>query len=297
VSWSLFRWAWQLEGLLHVGMPPAGSLNRTRLYVPASALWGALTAELSRQEAQNGKEPQYQRVGESLQKDYRFTYLFPAEKVEASWQAWLPIYHEALGLAWSREDQQERPPVGDRQFRRRLLSTRAGTAIDASTDAAADGSLRETECIEARWRDGDVGAGPVAMVGYVFLRTAKAKDKYPPEQRRLHGIDTLFVGGDTRYGLGRLRRVACNLVSPRKVFGSDVTIDADVPQIESSTAWAHARVGASLHGALELLGGWDRGSIRSLDPDATLWQPGSQTVNSHTLTWLLEPDGSWRAMT
>ncbi len=293
MTWSLFRWAWQLEGPLYVGMPPAGLLNRTRLYVPARALWGALTAELSRREAQNDKEPQYQVVGESLQKDYRFTYLYPAEKVGDKWCAWLPSYGGALGLAWAREDQSQKA-VGDRQFRRRLLSTRPGTSIDARTDAADDGSLRETECIEARWRD-DRGhdAGTVAMQGYVFIRIGKQKAKYSPAKRRLEGLDTLFVGGDTRYGLGRLRRIVFERVTPEQVFGSRVTFNGiDSPRVMAETAWAHACPDAPLAGAFELLGGWDRGSIRSLDAAAPLWQPGSKACKS--LEWAIEPDGLWR---
>ncbi|GIW70798.1 MAG: hypothetical protein KatS3mg102_0340 [Planctomycetota bacterium] len=54
MSWSLFRWTWQLESPLYVGMPPAGSLNRCRLYVPARALWGAVTAEIARAAAGGG---------------------------------------------------------------------------------------------------------------------------------------------------------------------------------------------------------------------------------------------------
>ncbi len=292
MSWSLFRWIWQLDGPLHVGMPPAGSLNRTRLYVPARALWGALTAELSRREARNGKEPQYQTVGENLQTDYRFTYLFPAEKLQAGWQVWLPMFLTGEGLAWAREDQ-ARQPVGDRNFRRRLLSTRAGTSIDASTDAADDGSLRETECIEARWRDvRGRDAGPVAMLGYVFMRRVNAEDRYPADRRRFDGSDTLFVGGDTRYGLGRLRRIAFDLVKEGGAFGGAVTLDADLPQLEASTAWAHAYPGASLSGALELLAGWDRGSIRRLDQASCFWQPGSSS--NSPLRWSIEPDGFWR---
>jgi hypothetical protein len=291
VTWSLLRWVWRLEGSLHIGMPPVGSLNRTRLYVPARALWGALTAELSRREAQNGKAPEYQTVGDNLQRDYRFTYLYPAEMVEAHWRAWLPLYRNAQGLAWTREDRSG-DSVGDRQFRRRLLSTRPGTSIDATTDAADDGSLRETECIEARWRD-DQGhdAGPVAMVGYAFILTTNTEDRYPAERRRLDGVDTLFVGGDTRYGLGRLRRVAFDLVKQGGAFGGLVTLDADIPKIETSAAWAHARSGASLSGALELLGGWDLGSIRNLQQAVPLWQPGSRS--DAPVRWTIEADGTW----
>lgn len=295
MTWSLFRWVWQLEGPLHVGMPPAGSLNRTRLYVPARAVWGALTAELSRREAQNGREPQYQSVGERLQKEYRFSYLFPAQKVGATWRAWLPTYRAALGLGWVREDQPDQD-VGDRQFRRRLLSTRLGTSIDASTDAADDGSLRETECIETRWRDDrGLDEGLVAMVGYAFVKTGKEKAKYSKTKRRLDGLDTLFVGGDTRYGLGRLRRTSFERVPPQKerIFGCQVVhSDANPPSIEAQTVFAHIHPGVQLAGSLELLGGWDHYLIRSLDRSAPLWQPGSKA--SSALQWVIEPDGNWR---
>lgn len=296
MSWALYRWVWQLEGPLHIGMPPAGSLNRTRLYVPASALWGALTAELSRREAEQ-KDPQYQVVGESLHDGYRFSYLFPAERIGDEWNGWLPGWRDGIGLAWHREGT-ESQLVNDRQFRRRLLSTRPGTSIDPRTDAADDGSLRETECIERNWRD-DHGcdSGPVAMLGYVFIiRAARRKDKYPPGRRRLDGVDTLFVGGDTRYGLGRLRRVSFEFAPQGEgAFGKSVHLDTDDPQIEASEAWAHVRGGDSLSGALELLGGWDRGSIRTLDQGAPVWQPGSRSASA--LRWAIARDGLWRVVT
>ena len=292
MTWSVFRWVWRLDGALHVGMPPAGSLNRTRLYVPARAIWGALTAELSRREAENGMAPQYQTVGESLQRDYRFTYLYPAAQDEKTWHAWLPKYKDGLGLAWARQDRLKEL-VGDRHFRRRLLSTRPGTSIEASTAAAAEGSLRETECIETRWRD-DLGrdAGPAAMVGYVFIRTAKANDKYPAERRRLDDVDTLFVGGDSRYGLGRLRRAAFDLVKERRVFDGEVNLESAAPQLRLSRVLAHADAWASLCGGLELLGSWDRDRIRDLDKAAPLWQPGSW--QSSEANWEIGPDGLWR---
>lgn len=291
MTWSLFRWVWQLESPLHIGMPPAGSLNRTRLYVPARAIWGALTAELARQEAPNGQKPDYECVGEDLKKSYRFTYLYPAQQTNDTWHVWLPTYRDGHGLSWTREDQADRI-FNDRQLRRWLLSTRPGTSIDATTDSAEDGSLRETECIETRWRD-ERGrdAGPVAMVGYVFIRTAKAHDESSPERRRLNGVDTLFVGGDTRYGLGRLRRVAFDVVKQGGMFGAEVNLDAEAPEVTHSTVWAHAHSQEPLSGALELLGGWDHRSILNIHQSSPLWQPGSRS--KRPIQWTIGASGLW----
>jgi len=292
VSWSLFRWVWQLEGPLYVGMPPSGSLNRTRVYVPARAVWGALTAELARCEA-NGAEVQYPTVGRSLQDGYRFTYLFPAEVSGREWKTWLPTYQDGKGLAWRHEDDSKDSDaaVPDRAFRRRLLSTRPSTAINASTDAVEDGSLRETECIEAHWRN----AGSVAMVGYVFIQVKKKNDKYSPEYLRIKPIDTIFVGGDTRYGLGRLRRTSFALEQNNQVFGSAAKLDNLAPQIKTNSVFAHAEAGAhGMSGALELLGGWDRthGSMWNPSRTTPLWQPGS--TSDGPVSWTVEANGVWK---
>lgn len=106
-------------------------------------------------------------------------------------------------------------------------------------------------------------------------------------------VDTLFVGGDTRYGLGRLRRATFDYVKKGGAFGGAVTLDADAPQVTLCNTWAHAHGQASLCGALELLGGWDRGTLRSLDQTAHLWQPGSHA--STETTWAIGADGVWRA--
>jgi hypothetical protein len=85
VSWSLHRWTWRVASPLFVGAAPSGALNRCRLYVPARPLWGALTAELARDEADH--DPAYREIGNELRKHVRFSYLFPAERVGSDWLA------------------------------------------------------------------------------------------------------------------------------------------------------------------------------------------------------------------
>lgn len=290
MTWSLFRWVWQLDGPLYVGMPPAGSLNRTRLYVPARALWGALTAEIARVEAESGI-PEYRTVGDQLRKECRFTYLFPAEKENGRWNAWLPSYRDGLGLAWRRENC-NKPPIPDRAFRRRMLFTRPGTSINASTDSTEDGSLRETECIQTHWRD-DQGkdAGKLALVGYMFLRAEPKKVKQSPKYRRLVRINTLFVGGDTRYGLGRLTRVNLEVVKSATIYDMTAKLEARSPMLVGNTVLAHAKADLEMVGALELVGGWEVGRILSLDQADSHWQPGSRCQSS--ATWEIDSNGVW----
>lgn len=289
MSWLLYRWTWQLEAPLHIGMPPAGSINRCRLYVPARTLWGALTAELTR--SQNGNFPDYRTVGDNLQKKTRLGYLFPAEHVNGQWEAWLPMYRENKGLVWQRERSNEE--LEDRAFRIRLLSTHPGTAIEPESDTAADGSLRETEIVNAVWRETTGAPGSrVAFVGYLFVRnddTADAADTI-----RIAGCnvpDILWVGGDTRYGFGKLQRLACK--PAKDFFGWTVDSGSDDPGVESQRLLAHAPVAKenaeAMRGGQEILASWDYGTPRS--NSKAFWQPGS--VAGDALPWLIRQDWYW----
>lgn len=284
MTWALHRWIWELDGSLYVGAPPAGSLNRARLYVPARALWGAVSAELARLEGTD--QPKYDAVGSEVREQTRFTYLYPAEHSEKGWHTWLPEYREGDGRVWL-PDSGVRRAAGaetERRFRSRLLSTRPGTAIEPSNDAADEGSMRETECVQTRWRqnDGSVGSA-VAMVGFVFTRDETIK-------RRLDRVKVLFLGGDSRYGLGRMRRITFD--GAEQVFGLSVERGTQHPQVRTQRVLAHAEA-TTMRGDLECLAGWDYqkpGKVQKIsDP---LWMPGSEGTSD--AAWSLVPDGTWK---
>ncbi len=282
MSWTIYRWTWRLESPLFVG----GSLNRCRLYVPARALWGALTAELARRR-KNGF-PSYETEGTALHETTRFTYLFPAECDGKHWRAWQPRYEERDGLVWRREDEPDgKHDLTNRQMRMRLLDARPGTAIDPDSDSAEEGSLRETECVLPRWRD---TASPVAFVGYVFLKQ---------DWREVCGVTTLFLGGDTRYGLGRLQRVEWKSASD--VFGAQVDLRKEPPTVRTDRLLAHTRAGGctqKIMGASELLAGWDRTKDKPFSAlsETALWTPGSQVCNGSMATWKLGQNGIWESI-
>lgn len=288
MSWHLFRWTWRLDGPLFVGATPAGALNRCRLYVPARAVWGAVTAELARLEGDD--DQRYRTVGKELHQNARFSYLYPAESIGGRWLAWLPEYRDGDGLVWAREDDVN-GAVADRRFRRLLLWTRPATAIDPDSDSALEGSLRETECVQPRWRRDDGSPGnPVGLVGYVFLLDGEDL------AQRLSTLRTLLVGGDTRYGLGRLERVA--MVPAEKFFGAVVTLDEGEAYVLTPRALGHALAvnGVPMCGDLEAIRGWDMtGQRQGRRITGPVWIPGSRIVERGGITqrFWIDEHGLW----
>lgn len=280
MRWKLYRWVWQLKSPLHIGMPPAGMLTRCRLYVPARVLWGALTAELARVLKGNS----YLEVGNALRKELRLTYLFPATRQNGTWRAWLPFYGQAQGLMWYLESKIGQNAFPDRIFRRRLLGTLPGTAIDPHTDTAAEGTLRELECIMTHWRPiNDQKSGPVAVVGYVLVK------EWPFPAISLEEIGELHLGADTRYGLGHLHRV--EWVKAEDIFGLPVEINCESPRVKASFTLGHAYAPA-LNGALELILGWDWGKgLSDYGGKSLLWVPGSSSTEENS--WQINEWGIW----
>lgn len=289
MKWLLFRWIWHLRSPLFIGAMPAGALNRCRLYIPARAMWGAITAEVAR--ARIKAFPEYEKVGRELKVKVRFSYLYPAEYIAGKWGAWLPQYEKGKGLSWQRQASNDgTESLSDREFRSRLLDTRPGTAIDPQTYSAAEGTLRETECIQPYWRDrARHDYSPVAMVGYVFISGDCSL------QNEIEKIDQLFVGGDTRYGLGQLQRVEWN--KSEEIFGMVPLLDdVDSPVIEAERVLAHAMSKSEMQGAFEALAGWDRLSADSLSSiyREPLWAPGSTVSGNSKIKWSIQPDGIWK---
>lgn len=277
MAWLLYRWVWQVETPVHIGRAPAGMLNRTRLYVPARTLLGALIAEQARLEAQDF--PEYGNVGVKLRKTIRLGYLYPAESVADQWKAWLPRYEEGEGLVWEREDGGAKKD--ERQFRPCLLFTRSGTAIAPESHSAAEGTLREFEVIGPFWRGDGTFFQRVAWVGYIFCKGGAPK---------LQLIQTLWVGGDTRYGLGQLRLLSC---TPAPCFfGASVDLQGEAPVVKTDRVLAHTTAcDFSLKGAMEEFGGWD-GITGELAPSCLTWVPGS--VLKDPQDFVIQEDGLWR---
>jgi hypothetical protein len=125
------------------------------------------------------------------------------------------------------------------------------------------------------------------MVGYVFLDETA---------REVGEIDLLFLGGDTRYGLGRLRREG-EWESASDVFGYRVELSASDPEVRTDRLLAHGYGGDGdqqlLRGQCEVVGGWVYGSGRVQRNPLVLWTPG--TVSDAARAWVFVAEGYWGA--
>lgn len=169
MSWTAYRVVFRLLTPMHIGAAKLGNLQTTRQYVHGKALWGALTARLTRDCPELGGD--YAAIGRRVNDELAFSYFYPT-------------VGEAVDL-WPWDDPDE--------FAWRYLNSYAATALDYGRNAAEEGSLHETEYIAPTTRDGR----PVYLVGYIFERGGCTL-AWPTALGRLQ------LGGERGYGWGRV---------------------------------------------------------------------------------------------
>ncbi|MFN3763005.1 MAG: RAMP superfamily CRISPR-associated protein [Anaerolineae bacterium] len=158
---------------LHVGWLKQGNLQRTRPYVTGKALWGALTARLTRDDPKSGGN--YVNIGKRVNEELAFTYFYPAVGEEVD--------------LWPWDDPDE--------FAWRYLNSYASTALDYDRNTAEEGTLHETEYISPRTREGK----PVYLVGYILERDGG-------NLAWSEALGRLQLGGERGYGWGRVEPVS-----------------------------------------------------------------------------------------
>jgi hypothetical protein len=199
VAWQLFRLEYNLLSSLHIGYHVVGNVQRTRYYVPARNLWAAATERLVRggfdlaQTPQNGNPSNYQRAGEFVGKHCRFSYLFLRDSGRR-------VLYPCFGDGGLRYGGASDLGISREEFERRFLSSYVATALDATTGAAAEAGLHEVEFISPY----EEGAERTRLCGWVWIGERGITELGGmKEWRKLLG--ELQVGGERRYGFGRLR--------------------------------------------------------------------------------------------
>lgn len=289
MAWQLFRLTYELLSPLHVGYHKVGNVQRTRYYVLARTLWGAVTERLTRRGFQTQDVPQgdYQRIGAWVKTHCRFSSFFICQGND---------------LLTPRQ-QDNRLHYGDLpqpEFERRYLHSHVATALESATNSAQEGSLHEMEFIAPYYRlkqGNDEKVERTRLSGWVILDD-DAAGVLGDEEKWRQWLRDLQVGGERRYGFGRMRLL--RLETDSALNGISVEPDPPSPRVrlEAGTALpAHVVAqGIQACGSIEPLVGRETvhshafGSI--LTDGIVCWAPGS--ILTADARVILDQEGYWQ---
>lgn len=259
----------ELLSPLHIGYRRIGNLASTRRYVPGRAIWGALTARITR----DARGQNYAEVGRQVQQELAWTYFF-VSATPGKVQLW----------PWDRNG---------REFEWLHLTSVASTALEDG-HSAEEGALHEVEHIAARTRSGD----RVYLTGYVFERPGATLDWRG-------ALNRLQIGGERSYGWGRVRPVAvtplegpCFGIYPTQTTSARPVIE--VPGKAALVAHTLASDADDFYGAIEPLVGRETDTESAAFGARTssavvCWTPGTRTRNA-TVHHRIGPYGIWERL-
>jgi len=278
MAWTMYTAIYELRSPLHIGYHKVGNVQRTRYYIPARNLWGAVAEALTRRGfvSKGVSQGHYQQIGTWVKDHCAFGYWF----IQENGQLLYPYYDEG---------QLRYGHLTAADFERRYLNAHVTTAIDPSTTSAEEGSLHEVEFIAPYNRDGV----QTRVGGLVFLdETAQAALDW------CYWLSTLQVGGERRYGFGMLRLVKMESVNESQIDRTGTRPRQSVPK--GAPLLAHTVIASSIRvrGQIEPLVGRITSQSHAFGSDLTpgivCWTPGSVPMNDVQVQF--EPEGHWRVV-
>ncbi|MDW8069239.1 MAG: hypothetical protein RML46_10015 [Anaerolineae bacterium] len=278
----MFKVTYELRSPLHIGYHKVGNVQRTRPYIPARNLWGAVTEALTRRgfAAHGAQTGDYRAVGDWVKTHCGFGYWF----IEEGQMMLTPHYkHGELKYGL----------LAAADFERRYLNVWVSTALEPAMTSAAAGTLHEVEFIAPYTSDGT----RTRIGGLIFL---------DPEAQRYLGnedawrawLDSLQVGGERRYGFGQLR-----LSQFQPETGAGWQLNAARPRTTiraGDPLPAHAFAdGMQARGQIEPLVGRETRDDsthfgRTLTPAQMCWAPGAILLADKTFE--VTETGIWRPL-
>lgn len=298
MTWKAYRLVYEAKSPIHIGWHTLGYIKLTRHFIPGKAMWGAMTANLTRTYGPKNIET-YEAVGSLLKTDVRIAYFYPA--IDSN-DPLMPRYTEDgliysdINVGYSFKD----------EFESVFVSSFGQTAILPESNTAENESLHESEYISPGINEGGKYR-PVFFIGYVFIKEGASLSGqsigWTDSKIRLEpAIRELFVGGDIKYGWGRLQ-LFNNPESEghqREVFGFDFSSNGTLPCLKippGSPLPAHLEVesGIKAKGDIEPLVGREWRSVKNRNgetrtgagqeiTDAKIcWAPGSVMEEEQTL--------------
>jgi len=288
MTWQLFRLAYELLSPLHIGYHKVGNVQRTRYYLPARNLWGAITEHLTRSgfQAQGASQGDYRKIGEWVKTFCRFSYFFVSED-----NGMLAPRYQDNCLYYGN--------LTHANFERCYLEAHVATALDTGTVSAAEGSLHEVEFISPYPEGIEKVSRHTCLTGWVFLK-GEAVNTLGTEQKWRTWLGELHVGGERRYGFGHL--CLLSLKTDSTLNGLSVELEQHSPCVCLQTGNAlPAHViaqGIQACGAVEPLVGRETSRSnafgRTLTQGIVCWVPGSLLTASVLVQ--LGHNGYWRSI-
>ena len=228
MSWNCYFVIFKAKSPIHIGYRQIGILKTTRYYITGRAIWGALTANLTRALFEEPTKDNYIKIGEFVREYLKTTYFYPAIEDEKNasenetdfyvifdskkLRVLIPNYtQEGLKFGFLTRE----------KFEQIFVGSFVSTALELNTRAAEEGSLHEFEFIkdkielQGRFYE-------VYWVGYVFvkketsnelLEIADCRDEDIEIKKKDNNISVKFtqiiksirIGGERNYGCGNLR--------------------------------------------------------------------------------------------
>ena len=287
MNWEIYKLVYQAKSPIHIGYHKLGFIQRTRYYITGKTIWGAMTANITRAFYEKADVGNYKYVGEKFQNDIIPSYFYPAIDKEN------PLIPKFTSQGLQYGSCSLYPTYPAEEFERLFISSFGQTAIEPANLTAEDETLHETEYI-APVIEEDNKQKPVYFVGYIFMKTPTIDFN---GERRLEDIEgaikEIFVGGERRYGFGRL-----NLDSPPELmnsfFGYKIdtsTTSFTIPGENPIPGHLPVSVNLNLKGDIEPLVGreWEPGKNgkvgfgQKVSVAEICWVPGSVLTKEATL--------------
>ncbi len=253
MAWNCYLTIFKAEAPVHIGYKQIDILKTTRYYITGRAMWGAITANLTRVLFNYPKVEDYRDIGDFVRENIRTTYFYPAiRKNEVEDPENWSKYETDNYLVFLPEYTQEGIKFGEKtkeEFEQSFVGSFVSTALDSGTKTAEEGTLHEFEFINNKVKIGDKTVDTY-WVGYLFVKE-KAKNKKVEIEKckeenviikrvnnnkrvELRNVLSLIHGGGERnYGLGKLKLITMQKAKD-KIFGKfDFDLSNEYPIIKN----------------------------------------------------------------
>lgn len=191
MAWTAYRLVYQAKSPIHIGWHTLGYIKLTRYYITGKAMWGAMTANITRALGSPGIS-EYETFGALLKGKILTSYFFPAVVPDSPLR---PSFTNK-GLFYG--------DMTESDFERLFIKSYGQTAVLPDTNTAEDESLHESEYISPSVEIKG-NQRQVFFVGYVFIKEGANHKGDPIDIQKIkQAISEIFVGGDRKYGWGRL---------------------------------------------------------------------------------------------